>query len=446
MIQSDLNNTQSQDLMVPMNNLGPNALPLNERVSVIIPVKNGGHQLVALLNKIRSQKKVREIEVIVVDSGSTDSSVENAKKLGAKVITIDPEEFSHGATRDMAGKLSTGEYLVFTVQDVLPSSDYWLFKMVHMLKLNPSVSALSVKQVVRSGADLYSRLKSENVYKMLHFDEDLMYTLSATSDLFTLGRVKKRALSFLDNVCSCMPRKTFDEFGFQSLQNAEDIDFGVRLVQAGRTIGFLNTVSVYHWHDRGPSYFLRRFYLGPKADVNILKNKTIDLSQYRINSIHDILCRAESLYDAIRGSILRWKSQGSISFSGYAGAFVESIRDLESSGPGLSSDRLGNPDLKQILSEVAHVVGYKLGSGYNFSTNHLLLHFGKELESIGYFLANENIIVEENVDDFVNTLYKVAGGIIGDCFGQWVMGQEKLTRPSFIDELDYLLAKGVCYS
>ena len=67
---------------------------IDTKVSVIIPTKNAGEDFEFTLEKIRNQKGVREIEIIVVDSGSTDNTLEIAKKYGARIFRIKPEEFS----------------------------------------------------------------------------------------------------------------------------------------------------------------------------------------------------------------------------------------------------------------------------------------------------------------------------------------------------------------
>jgi len=57
---------------------------INSKISVVIPVKNGGEQLRALLTKIRKQKKVADIEIVIVDSGSSDDSVTISEAFGCE--------------------------------------------------------------------------------------------------------------------------------------------------------------------------------------------------------------------------------------------------------------------------------------------------------------------------------------------------------------------------
>jgi glycosyltransferase involved in cell wall biosynthesis len=86
-------------------------------ISVVIPVKDGGEDLIRCLDGIRSQQFDGLIEIVVVDSGSGDGSVEFARERGALVHEIPAHAFSHGASRNLGARLATGEFLVFISQD-----------------------------------------------------------------------------------------------------------------------------------------------------------------------------------------------------------------------------------------------------------------------------------------------------------------------------------------
>ena len=75
----------------------------------------------SMLRAVSRQRGIAEIEVTVVDSGSTDGTVETAKSYGAKIFRIRPEEFNHGATRNYGADQTDGDLLSFTVQDAIPA-------------------------------------------------------------------------------------------------------------------------------------------------------------------------------------------------------------------------------------------------------------------------------------------------------------------------------------
>ena len=84
------------------------------RVSAIIPVKDGGRYLGEVLGALARQGVD---EIVVVDSGSRDGSVEIARAAGARVEQIAPHAFGHGRTRNLGAELAQGELLAFLTQD-----------------------------------------------------------------------------------------------------------------------------------------------------------------------------------------------------------------------------------------------------------------------------------------------------------------------------------------
>ncbi len=71
-------------------------------ISVAIPVLNGERYLEEVLAAVRAQRVDQEVEIVVVDSGSRDRSLEIARAAGATVVEMPPEEFGHGRTRNLA--------------------------------------------------------------------------------------------------------------------------------------------------------------------------------------------------------------------------------------------------------------------------------------------------------------------------------------------------------
>ena len=110
------------------------------RASVLIPVKNGGALLGDVLGAVLAQQTPWPFEVIVVDSGSSDGSVELARRFGVRVETIAPAEFAHGRTRNLLASMAAGQFLVFITQDARPASPQWLVNLVQGCDAEPGVA------------------------------------------------------------------------------------------------------------------------------------------------------------------------------------------------------------------------------------------------------------------------------------------------------------------
>jgi glycosyltransferase involved in cell wall biosynthesis len=88
-------------------------------VSVVIPVRNGVRYLGEAIESVLGQGH-RDIEVIVVDNGSTDGSQSLAESFGAPVRVIDEPQRGAAHARNTGARLACGEYLAF-----LDADDVW---------------------------------------------------------------------------------------------------------------------------------------------------------------------------------------------------------------------------------------------------------------------------------------------------------------------------------
>ena len=99
---------------------------MNKGISIIIPTYNGGKIFLQCLEMIGQQDYGDQIQLIIVDSGSTDGTTELAEKTGGLVKRIDKRQFHHAKTRNDALSLAKFDKVVSTVQDAIPCSDTWL--------------------------------------------------------------------------------------------------------------------------------------------------------------------------------------------------------------------------------------------------------------------------------------------------------------------------------
>ena len=73
-------------------------------VSIVIPTKNAGPLLDRVLQAVFEQKTEYVYEVICVDSGSKDETLDIIRKYPCRLFQIPPEEFGHGKTRNYGGR------------------------------------------------------------------------------------------------------------------------------------------------------------------------------------------------------------------------------------------------------------------------------------------------------------------------------------------------------
>lgn len=228
-------------------------------VSVVIPTLNAGAEFSVLLAALTGQRGCEGVELIVVDSGSSDQTVMLARAAGARVIEIPAAEFTHAHARNLGAQAATGAYLLFMVQDALPASPLWLAELVTALQQHQAVAVSSV-EAAREDADLLARVLNQTHYRMLGADaQDRVLERPAATDYQELRRNCQ-----LCNVACLIERAVFLRYGLRGTY-AEDLDLGMRLVRDGHRLVLLNSSKVVHSHNRPAYYHLKRSYVDSVA-------------------------------------------------------------------------------------------------------------------------------------------------------------------------------------
>jgi glycosyltransferase involved in cell wall biosynthesis len=252
-----LNITQSPIDTIPAINhvkvLGDEVVSTEKAtISIVIPVKNAGDDLRILLSAMKDQKGFNNLEIIVVDSGSTDKSLEIATELGVKIVKILPQDFTHSYARNLGAEHASGDCLLFTVQDALPPSDLWLHELFRAMKDN-EVAAISCAEFPRENADLFYRVISWNHHKFLEIDgRDRIMCKPDQENHLTL-----RKNGQLSDVACLISREVFMKYRFRR-DYAEDLDLGIRLIKDGYKLALLNSTRIIHSHNRPAYYHLKR--------------------------------------------------------------------------------------------------------------------------------------------------------------------------------------------
>ena len=107
-----------------------NLKPATLRASVIIPSHNEEKHIGKLLQGVAQQTIYDDIEVILVDSGSTDRTVEIAESYEVKIVHIKPSDFSFGRALNSGCAAAKGDILCFASAHVYPLYSNWLESML----------------------------------------------------------------------------------------------------------------------------------------------------------------------------------------------------------------------------------------------------------------------------------------------------------------------------
>jgi len=219
-------------------------------ISVVIPVKNGGDDLVRCLAGIERQRIDEEVEVVVVDSGSTDGSAERAHDAGATVHRIAPAEFGHGSTRNLGARLARGELLVFTSQDAVADDADWLGRLASAARSAPDVGGAYGRQLPHPSA------RPPECFFL-----DFLYGPEPRVQRLAAGEPLTYEKTLFSNVNSAIPRRVLEELPFrEDISMSEDQEWSRRVLRSGRALVYEPAAAVRHSHTYSVGGAFRRFF------------------------------------------------------------------------------------------------------------------------------------------------------------------------------------------
>src|SRR5580704_18117393 len=123
------------------------------RTSILLLTKNDAPSVASGLDAIYSQQSTDPFEVIAIDSGSTDGTLDVLRRFPLQLRQIPPESFHHARTRNLAAGYANGEILVFLSQDAIPASSTWLQALLSNFN-DPNVGAVYGRQLPKQGSSV----------------------------------------------------------------------------------------------------------------------------------------------------------------------------------------------------------------------------------------------------------------------------------------------------
>ncbi len=223
-------------------------------ISVVIPVKNEASKISACIDGILSQT-IPVKEIIVIDSGSTDGTVELLKNYQqVTLFQIQGSEFNHGETRNFGISMATSEFVLLTVGDARPFNKYWIEELLKGFT-DDAVAGVCGQQVV-------PHEKDKNPAEWYHFfSEPVLTRYQFTKDEFErLSPNDKKNVCSWDDVTAMYKRKVLLQVPFQKTSYSEDAIWAKDALLNGYAIVYNYNARVFHYHLEDADFTLKRTF------------------------------------------------------------------------------------------------------------------------------------------------------------------------------------------
>jgi len=283
-------------------------MPLLPSCSIVIRANNEEAHIGRLLQGIAEQT-IEHVELILVDSGSTDRTVEIAESFqetfsgsgrSLQVIHIRPEEFTFGYALNQGMAHATQELVVIASAHVYPVYPDWLERLLAPLA-DPQIALAYGKQ--RGNAN--SRFAEQQIFHHWYPDRSQ----------------PRQPYPFCNNANAAMRRRLWEQQRYdETLPGLEDLDWGHRLMGLGYAISYVAEAEIIHVHNETPRRVYNRYRREAMAFKRIFPDEHFHwwdvLRHFSANALSDLAHAARQHHHL--GDILwfRWM-QFSGTYQGY---------------------------------------------------------------------------------------------------------------------------------
>lgn len=243
------------------------AVPL---ISVVVRSFNEENHIERLLIGVFEQS-ISEVEVILVDSGSTDKTLSIASHYPIQIQTIKPNEFSFGGSLNVGCRAAKGEFIVLASAHVYPVYNDWLAKLTAPF-LDPTVALVYGKQ---------------RGNKTTKYSEHQIF-----SKWFPNQSNFRQYHPFCNNANAAVRRSAWEQVPYdETLTALEDIDWAKRTFKLARKIAYAADAEVIHVHRETLKTIFNRYRREAIAMKRIFPEESFSLWDFirlfASNSIND---------------------------------------------------------------------------------------------------------------------------------------------------------------
>ena len=204
-------------------------------ISVVIRTLNEAKWIARCVQSVRCQRTLAftDVEIIVVDSGSTDRTVSICRRLGIEPLEIRREEFTYSRALNLGFACASGELVASLSAHAIPRDEQWLAGLVRCFD-NPLIGGAFSRQVPWADAPLDESIRIERMFP--------------PGDRTVSGDTSGTPWVPFSNVSSCVRRRLWQRHPFADVPAAEDREWAEWVLEQGHSVVYAADSVVQHSH------------------------------------------------------------------------------------------------------------------------------------------------------------------------------------------------------
>lgn len=210
------------------------------RVSIVIRALDEAAHLPALYDGLAAQSRQPD-EVILVDSGSTDDTIELSRAAGAEIVPIASADFSFGRALNVGCAAASGDVFIFVSAHVYPLNEDWLERLVAPFEANDDVALVYGRQTGDEDRTAFSEMEIMRRWFPDPRDTDQDHPFCNNANCAVRA-----------SVWNVLP---YDE----RLTGLEDMEWAGRALEEGYRLWYESEASIVHIHEERVSQTVNRY-------------------------------------------------------------------------------------------------------------------------------------------------------------------------------------------
>ncbi len=214
-------------------------------LAVLVRTRNEIAALPDFWHRLSSQTCFPKAEILFLDSGSTDGTIEFLRNLEVGLYTIEPEDFNFGSSCNLLMSLSRAPIAVFLSAHVFLEQSDALERCCEILYAH-KYSAAYFRQVPNliTGSSTYEKAQ---LAKRFPFRSEVFVPMNQPAGFSNAG--------------SALTRASWERLPFPEIHGSEDHAWALKHLALGGKLFYMSGLTVMHSHNESPEALFQRVRL-----------------------------------------------------------------------------------------------------------------------------------------------------------------------------------------